>query len=1157
MIASSLLPLRLRNDQSMYQRRPFYLGNKAINSILQYLSKTACKHPIHTLCTIAILVSTTYIRALKNSVFHASGNTGTTEWDSSVTGSQSLITGPQTGWKWQTFDAEADIPETTVHQVLMTLVFPGSDAEMPQKISSAFAHIPSNLPLVHLPSTSNSFTTYSQHNTFPFLVEYSNLVEALAAIRDIPSDSSSWESFDANPVEIEHKTWIMKSRRIGKPGSLSLWAQSTCAEFLDLLKNAQPLDIPIMVLGYLSMHLTFISLFMSMKKLGSRVWLATSVLLSSTFAFLLALHVSIKLGVPVNMKLLSEGLPFLVVIIGFEKNITLTSAVLSHSVEHRNRYKKHSQDIRDTRMESTIQYAIRSAINDKGYSISCHYFVEILLLVLGAAANVQGGLRHFCVLAALILFFDFLLLFTFYVAIMSIKLEVNRIKRHFDTRYALQDEGLSQKLAESVAKDNDFEKDVSRSLLGKDGKTNSIPKFKFWMVVGFFAVNLANICCIPSQYSSSGTTLSNISSWTRGLSGISMTPPLDPFKVAGNGLDELLFQARARDQSTVITVLSPINYELIYPSTHYVTPFNARTSDQQQKSTRELSGLYAKLCDNGLGDGVVDGLLTSLEDPVLSKWIFVTLVLSVALNDYLFKAARLGIKDPNHPGLPIDSNELTRAETFNAAQVLTSELILSPQVPQKNGTTSGGVGHNKDSQPTIETIGSLTTRDRALEKKTSIPAFKPEVDHLSNLTPIYELSDETVVALSLQGRIPGYALEKKLKDCTRAVKVRRSIISRTPCTEDITNTLENSKLPYEHYDWERVLGACCENVIGYMPVPVGVAGPIVIDGKSYFIPMATTEGVLVASASRGSKAINLGGGAVTVLTGDGMTRGPCISFEVLERAGAAKNWLDSEAGQTLMKDAFDSTSRFARLQSMRTTIAGTHLYVRFKTTTGDAMGMNMISKGVEHALNVMATDAGFDDMKIVTLSGNYCTDKKPSALNWIDGRGKGIVAEAIIPANVVRDVLKSDVDSMVQLNISKNLIGSAMAGSTGGFNAQAANLVAAVFIATGQDPAQVVEGANCITLMNNLRGSLQISVSMPSIEVGTLGGGTILEPQGAMLAMLGVRGSHPTTPGENARQLARIVGAVVLAGELSLCAALAAGHLVKAHMAHNRATPAP
>jgi len=237
-------------------------------------------------------------------------------------------------------------------------------------------------------------------------------------------------------------------------------------------------------------------------------------------------------------------------------------------------------------------------------------------------------------------------------------------------------------------------------------------------------------------------------------------------------------------------------------------------------------------------------------------------------------------------------------------------------------------------------------------------------------------------------------------------------------------------------------------------------------------------------------------------------------------------------------------------------LAGTYLYPRFKTTTGDAMGMNMISKGVEHALNVMSTECGFDDMDIISVSGNYCTDKKPSAINWIDGRGKSVVAEAIIPGDVVRKVLKTTVEAMVDLNIAKNLVGSAMAGSIGGFNAQAANIVTAVFLATGQDPAQNVESSNCITLMKNLRGNLQISVSMPSIEVGTLGGGTVLEPQGAMLDMLGVRGSHPTNPGDNARKLARIVCAAVLAGELSLCSALAAGHLVRSHMAHNRSTPA-
>ena len=196
-----------------------------------------------------------------------------------------------------------------------------------------------------------------------------------------------------------------------------------------------------------------------------------------------------------------------------------------------------------------------------------------------------------------------------------------------------------------------------------------------------------------------------------------------------------------------------------------------------------------------------------------------------------------------------------------------------------------------------------------------------------------------------------------------------------------------------------------------------------------------------------------------------MTRGPCVSFGTALRAGAAKLWLDSTDGQRVMRDAFNSTSRYARFQSMKTALAGTYLFIRFKATTGDAMGMNMISKGVEHALNIMTNEAGFEDMIIVSISGNYCTDKKSAAVNWIEGRGKSVVAEAIIPGDVVKSTLKTDVASLVELNTGKNLIGSAMAGSIGGFNAHAANVLTAMFIATGQDPAQNVESSQCITVM--------------------------------------------------------------------------------------------
>lgn len=176
-------------------------------------------------------------------------------------------------------------------------------------------------------------------------------------------------------------------------------------------------------------------------------------------------------------------------------------------------------------------------------------------------------------------------------------------------------------------------------------------------------------------------------------------------------------------------------------------------------------------------------------------------------------------------------------------------------------------------------------------------------------------------------------------------------------------------------------------------------------------------------------------------------------------------------------------------------------------------------------------------------------------MNWILGRGKSAVCEVTVPARVVREVLKTSTTALVELNINKNLVGSAMAGSIGGFNAHAANIVAAIYIACGQDPAQTVGSSNCITLMEQAGPEgedLYISCTMPSIELGTVGGGTNLAPQQSCLQMLGVQGASLTGPGDNARQLASVVCATVLAGELSLMSALAAGHLVQSHMTHNR-----
>ena len=189
--------------------------------------------------------------------------------------------------------------------------------------------------------------------------------------------------------------------------------------------------------------------------------------------------------------------------------------------------------------------------------------------------------------------------------------------------------------------------------------------------------------------------------------------------------------------------------------------------------------------------------------------------------------------------------------------------------------------------------------------------------------------------------IPAYKLETALGDFERGVSIRRQLLSK-----QLANSSDGmSNLPYAGYPhYSIVNGACCENVIGYMPIPVGYAGPLLLDGIPYHVPMSTTEGALVASTNRGCRAVASTGGIHSSILDDGMTRGPVVRLPSATEASLLKVWLDSGENFQLVAEVFNSTSRFARLKRVQTAVAGRLLYIRFKASTGDAMGMNMLSK---------------------------------------------------------------------------------------------------------------------------------------------------------------------------------------------------------------------
>ncbi|MCL7413976.1 MAG: hydroxymethylglutaryl-CoA reductase (NADPH) [ANME-2 cluster archaeon] len=401
----------------------------------------------------------------------------------------------------------------------------------------------------------------------------------------------------------------------------------------------------------------------------------------------------------------------------------------------------------------------------------------------------------------------------------------------------------------------------------------------------------------------------------------------------------------------------------------------------------------------------------------------------------------------------------------------------------------------------------------------------------------HDLKNEEIIEKVASGQLKLHAIDQQVGP-VEGVAVRREAITRM-------TGIETKSLGSFSIDAADVVGRNIENMIGAIQLPLGIAGPVTVRGEyatgNFYLPLATTEGALVASTNRGCSVISTCGGATVRIFKEGMTRAPVFSARDVIHARDFVDWL---AGNfEVMKAKAAETTRFGELVDATPYVVGTDIHLRLRFDTKDAMGMNMVTIASEAVSNYITEQFGIE---LVSLSGNMCTDKKPSAINNILGRGKTVVAEVVIPEDVVGVKLKTTGRSMAEVNYKKNLLGSALAGSMG-YNAHAANIIAALYLACGQDAAHVVEGSGAITTMEMRHdGDLHCCVTIPAIQVGTVGGGTGIATQRECLQILGVAGAGDP-PGTNAKKLAEIIAAAVLAGEISLIGAQSAGHLARAH----------
>lgn len=350
----------------------------------------------------------------------------------------------------------------------------------------------------------------------------------------------------------------------------------------------------------------------------------------------------------------------------------------------------------------------------------------------------------------------------------------------------------------------------------------------------------------------------------------------------------------------------------------------------------------------------------------------------------------------------------------------------------------------------------------------------------------------------------------------------------------------------KHIEDSGIFEGNIENYLGLTQIPTGIIGPLRINGLyahgDFYVPLATTEGALVASYNRGAKIISLSGGARVLCLLERVSRAPGFAFNDLVEAGQFIIWVveQFERFQELAK----TTTSHGNLEDIKITVDGNQVYINFEYTTGDAAGQNMVTIATEAVCKYIIKQSPIKP-RFYFIESNMSGDKKATAISYLSVRGKKVSAEITIPRDIFMKLLYTTPEMMMEY-WKMSFVGGVQSGSIG-VQGHYANGLAAIFIACGQDAACVSEAAMGITRVDVTKnGDLYICVTLPNLIVGTVGGGTRLPTQKECLVLLGCNGEG------TAKKFAEICAATVLAGEISITGALAAGQFAQAHLRYGR-----